>query len=107
MRFNEWQKIGLVVSVIWTIAAVLAVTFEANNDAANAMLEYRRQCRELSSSPATNFAHCHEIGRCVANIHGAVWPSTLAMLLPIPLTWAAAYVIAWALDFIRSGIGQR
>jgi hypothetical protein len=103
-RLNGWQRIGIVLSIVWAIAAwfyARHVDLDLHSNVLN--LEYHR-CADLPSEKER--ADCIERARHdFESSFQADWLYVSAVaLLPIPIAWLIAYGLVALVRWISRGI---
>ena len=94
-RLNGWQRIGIVLSVLWAIFGGLWGTLNIvrpTNDEIN---------RCLVNPANSGFTNCRQLygRRVVASKHITV----AIALVPIPIAWLLVYIVVWIVRWIRRG----
>ena len=106
MRLNGWQRIGIVVSVVWAVGAAI---YQRNADIERAerFVNWAYQvCTEAKS-----LKHESDFGDCSRELtkNWAIWLEgswgnvALASLIPIPLGWLLVYVIIRIYRWVKTG----
>jgi hypothetical protein len=95
-RLNGWQRIGIVLSVVWMLVGALwahhflfAPVYEADS-----------KCR----SAVTDLTFCDGIYKRQMAIARQISPTiTVLTLAPIPIVWVLAYALVSLVRWIRAG----
>jgi hypothetical protein len=110
-RLNGWQRIGIVLSVLWAIIAAFHEMEEINRryDAAfsSAFSPVYQRCRDIqdrNNLPADGEACKEEAARATAGVQmESGWNIAIAALVPIPVFWLIAYALVGLVRWIRRG----
>jgi hypothetical protein len=113
-RLNGWQRVGIVLSVVWLIGAAIYETY-AMEDRYNAAFSaaYRpvydrcrdTQDRELKALGRPNGIDCaEEAGRVASAVpQQSAWSAAIAVFVPIPIAWLIAFALVALMRWIRRG----
>jgi hypothetical protein len=94
-RLNGWQRIGIVLSVVWILVGALWGWMFATAD--------YRSCVVMASSVET-LDFCNRYHRWVFD---TAWVySLLVALVPIPIAWLLVYGVSYLVRWIKSGFKQ-
>ena len=106
MRLNGWQRIGIVVSVIWAIGAPIYLDHVAEQKATEWWFASYDLCR---NNPSNDPNACSELAsRAYDTVQRyRFFPDTanvaFVSLVPIVLGWLLAYVLVGLGRWIRAG----
>ena len=106
MRLNGWQRIGIVLSILWAVGAAI---YQRNADieraAFSAGLTYKGCTAVLSEKHISDFSQCGlEFDKTFRIMLEGSWGNVAVVaLLPIPFAWLLAYLAIWVLRWIRGG----
>ncbi len=98
MQLTIWQKIGIVLSIIWAAGAALHQHNDTVEDAKNfGALSFNTCADTKDLAHDSNLSPCEqEKAKGVALfMQGDLANCALAALVPIPFAWIAVYVFAW------------
>jgi hypothetical protein len=99
-RLSGWQRIGIVLSLVWAICAL--VYFWQEEEARIA--RYQKAHYECLFAPNSDQSLCDAKFEAV---NGAIRMSEVNLLLralaPIPIAWVAIYIVVWTVRWIRRG----
>jgi hypothetical protein len=116
-RLSGWQRVGIMLSVVWAIGAAIYETY-AMEDRYNAAFSaaYRpvydrcrdTQDRELKALGRPNGIDCaEEAGRVASAVpQQSAWSAAIAVFVPIPIGWLFAYALIGLVRWIRRGFSQ-
>jgi hypothetical protein len=101
-KLNGWQRIGVVLSVLWMVGASLYVQTDRTDRAykfANSMMSL---CLDMvSPSPkdcTSDYSHNVKIAL------NPFWPDAVILaIVPIPITWLLVYIIIGIVRWVRAG----
>jgi hypothetical protein len=111
-RLNGWQRIGIVLSILWALGAGL-YTYKAHEARADKMsgrdydacINAKETLSKLPETKGINF-----VGDCVAEAAQSYqfwsqwkWSGTaIVALIPIPIIWLLVYIVVWATRWRRT-----
>jgi hypothetical protein len=104
MKFNGWQRIGIVASVVWILGTgFYTLSVDGNRDLSLAS-GMTLDCENSNNGRDTN-GECSKIGETFAmgmlpveREHAAI-----VAFIPVPLGWGAAYLLLFLVRWIRRG----
>jgi hypothetical protein len=106
-RLNGWQRIGIVLSVVWAIGAAV---YEINviNDRYYAAFgaAFRPVLNRCEDDPSKNGVNCAEVAGRAARAAvptESSWNIAIAALAPIPFFWLIAYALVGLGRWITRG----
>ena len=112
MRFNGWQRIGMVLSVAWVLVTLGAYSFELKNYPSGITSYFPRTAYEWVNDPeGTKAAHSTALaeGKDFPDRFVMMKPtfSTVGMLaissIPVVLAWVATYLGLYTFLWVRRG----
>src|SRR5215467_12008855 len=106
MRLNGWQRIGIVASVIWAIAAPIYFDNVAENDARERFYMHYDLCRNNPSNSSDRCAEEADRWRNTVQRYRLFTDTAnvaAVSLVPIPLGWLFAYILISLGRWIRAG----
>jgi len=96
MRLNGWQKVGLVVSIVWLVGAAI---HQRNSDISgadsHATFAYKLCIAEQSANRGSDLKDC-QLERAKArtlSMEGSWGNVAFMALVPIPLAWLAVFIL--------------
>ena len=105
-RLNGWQRIGVVLSVLWAIGAVLYMEAAASRKAQQASVFYRELCiRNKSDRNDFDFQPCYAEAGNIYQIERRKWSAWAlpVALVPIPIVWIVVYAVLGLVRWVRRG----
>jgi len=101
-RLNGWQRIALVLSVLWAIGASL---YTMNSFESNAKLMSERMYDDCVVHRSGTGEDCYNTMRQTHRVQMALGRKQAAAraLLPIPLVWIAIWLVNGIVGWIRRG----
>jgi hypothetical protein len=107
---NGWQRIGLVLSVLWIVGAGLYQR-SADMEKAGKMGGWAMEvCQKVQTSKgSSDFSRCSDEFTKMFNVfaEGSWGNVAFVALAPIPIAWLFVYLIVWLTRWIRRGfVGQ-
>ena len=112
-QLNGWQRIGIVLSVLWFVGVIAKTAYESYEAASfNAYIlecckEERAKSPQTEKSSGRLITHCEAADVCAQGIKRSTTPQSLPLLallfLPVAAGWAAAYISRWTTKWIRDG----
>jgi hypothetical protein len=117
MKLNGWQRIGLLISVGWVVAATVYDRDDKALSAWRAVTAEHQSCIDNSAirSDASDTEFLREWGEVWSickkqketqykKLTEGQWDETAAFaLLPVPLGWLIAYVAIWLFRWVKAG----
>jgi hypothetical protein len=99
MRLNDWQRLGVVLSVVWVVGAAIHTH--------NADVERAEDFAKLSYKVCTDarlLAHDSDLSNCIrkraeslqTSMSGSNANVAIVALVPIPFGWLAAFILLYA-----------
>ena len=103
MRLNGWQRIGVVLSVVWAIGAFFAVR-QQQVEAADRVFRIRHDACAMEAT-AEMTQRCHDAFSLQDAMHAtAYWPDVAFMsLAPVAAGWLVAWLVLRVVRWIRAG----
>jgi hypothetical protein len=104
-RLNRWQRIGIVLSVLW-VPVGLIYEIGASNDRYEAAFTpvydvcRDKQDRHLNKGRTNNTNCAAKAGRVATE---PWWIVPLTALAPIAVAWLLVYIIVWTVRWVRRG----
>jgi len=102
-RLNGWQRIGIVLSVLWAIVAWL---FTVNSSERNAKLISERMYDDCVVHRSGTGEDCYRIMRQIHHVQMVLGRKQAAAraVLPIPIGWMVAWLLNRIVLWIRRGL---
>ena len=104
-RLNGWQRIGIVLSLLWAVGAWSYFEIAASRAAEKAYASYyalcprERMARNLDATPCLEQAK--DLSHTTFDERSArAWALAL---YPILIAWVLVYIVVWATRWIRRG----
>jgi hypothetical protein len=103
---NGWQRIGVIVSVVWSVFAVLHAL--SSHDAASAAILHA----SINACTAENMHHCMELAykeyaemqAFDANLLGH---AAVTAILPVVAGWVVCLAAVWLVRWVKVGFGKK
>ena len=109
MRLNGWQRVGIVVSIVWAIGAAI---YQRNADLENAQfaanLTYRVCTENKTLKQDFDFKSClREVEKTSAIWLDGSWSNVAFIsLAPIPLGWLVVYMLIRIYQWVKAGFNK-
>ena len=106
VRLNGWQRIGIVLSVVWALGAWLYVQQLDVEQAQRLKESAYRTCTDLQDqSPDKGVSDCIKDAESVydTSLQSNWSDKWVAALLPIPIAWMITYGLIGLVRWIRAG----
>jgi hypothetical protein len=105
-RLNGWQRIGIVLSVLWAIGAWLYMEAAAFKAAQEAMTVISDMCiRNKTDRNDFDFKPCFDQANDIRQTTFGDWSAWAwpVALVPIPIIWVLVYLLLSVVRWIRRG----
>jgi hypothetical protein len=106
MRLNGWQRIGIVLSIVWAVgAAIHTRNAEVATWERLASTGYTL-CMEAKQA---DYAKCSaEMSATLMKAYDPYWPNIgFAALAPVLAGWIVAYLLLWIFRWVKRGFDAR
>jgi hypothetical protein len=107
-RLNGWQRIGIVLSIIWAISAAI-YEISAMNDRYDAAFSAAFQpVFDRCEAPPSTRTDCADVAGRVATAvpRESSWNLAIVALAPLPVFWLIAYALVGLVRWIRRGFSH-
>ena len=101
-RLNGWQRIGIVLSVVWAALGGLWGNHIAIQQGGAVPIAHYKWC---ISQPNDDDDECSAAfdEEYAVGVRGHWASATMVALIPIPVAWLLVYIVVWAVRWIRRG----
>jgi len=106
---NGWQRIGLILSVLWMLGAGYYQR-SSDMDKAGRMGGWTMEiCHKTQSAKGSyDFSSCSaEFEKMFHTFAEGSWGNVAIVALAIPLAWLLAYIVVWLTRWIRRGFAAQ
>jgi hypothetical protein len=109
LRLNGWQRIGVIVSIMWAIGGWIGANMSASRDLEEGLGFHYKICDETNSIAIA--AHRPAIENCQAGADkwAAIiqsehaYEAPIVALVPIPIGWGLVYAVLAIVAWVRKG----
>jgi len=105
MRIGMWQRLGIVLSVLWFLGAGLhTLNVEDNNAQAGAALS-AELCRDRQARGRDLSENCSKAFSDFMRVVGSdpIIKAGIVAITPIPIAWLLAFVAVWTTRWVWRG----
>jgi len=105
-RLKGWQRIGIVLSVLWAVGAWLYIEAAGSKAADEAFKSSHALCtREKMARNDFDPKACFDEAKDREDSTFSDWSvrAWLVALAPIPIAWLLIYIVVWTVRWIRRG----
>jgi hypothetical protein len=106
MRLNGWQRVGIVLSVLWALGVWVYMDAIGEQAAQKAMTDWNNVCTERKlTQNELDLKSCIDTAVKLAEYKRADWSGVplITALVPIPVVWLLVYIVVWTMRWIRRG----
>jgi hypothetical protein len=105
MHLSGWKRIGIVLSVIWIVAAFFYQRNVDQSQAQNWMNMIYKTCTDTKALRGDfDFKPCMDKAWSDSRVFDGGWPNAAFLALaPIPIGWLLAYLLFAILRWVRRG----
>ena len=102
-RLNGWQRIGMVLSVVWAALGGLWGNHIAIQQNGAVPIAHYKWC---ISHPNYDDDECSAAfdEEYAVGVRGHWASATMVALIPIPVAWLLVYIVVWAVRWMRRGL---
>ena len=102
-RLNGWQRIGIVLSMLWAVLGGLWGSHVATQEALAIPLAHYKSC---ISQPDYDDDECSAAfdEEYAVGVRGHWVFAAMAALIPIPVVWLLVYILVWTVRWMRRGL---
>lgn len=106
MRLNGWQRIGIVLSIVWAVGAAIHTRNDEIDFWKNFASTGYTICMEAKSADG---AKCSaEMSEALMKLREPFWPNiAFNALAPVLSGWLVAYLALWIFRWVRRGFEAR
>ena len=105
MRLGGWQRVGVVLSVLWVIFAAIYLQVTVNESNAKTRAMYYGWCMEDSTAgklPKSTDCYAYAASQMVPD-SANWWVFPLLAMVPLTVAWIFVYVVVWVTRWVRAG----
>lgn len=107
LKLNLWQRIGVVLSIVWLFGAGGYIFIERGQRADRVTERIRTECKRVPEniSEYSSSFNCVQSKIVAYNkiIEDRIMEAIKLAILPIPVAWLVAYIILWTVRWVWRG----
>jgi hypothetical protein len=103
VRLNRWQRIGIVLSVLWAVVGGLWGYHLATQEAIATPLAHYKSCISQPYYDDDECSHTLDEEYAAGLRDHWAFAVTMAGLVPLPVAWLLVYMVVWTVRWIRRG----